>query len=331
MKDGGAGAAAFSCGAHGSCRFIDYVEGTAKKILRFYCRSLSFLYMLTLRMLRTLQAVARSGSFTTAAEKTALTQAAVSQQMRGLEEALGRQIFDRRARQVALTREGREICAKVEHILALIDELPARAGDTMRGSIIIGAVVSVIGALSLAVAHLKTDHPELEVRLTSARSNELARMVQDGDVDLAVVVGSADGSLDESLAWTPLYEEPLMLVTSRAATGDDARSILRERAFLRFDRRVPTGVVIDQVLAELGIEPLEYLELNSIETIVSLVRNDVGVSVLPVLHGGKWKNDPNLRLVPLPGRPFIRTVGMIHRKAHRQTALTRTIADMLRQ
>ncbi|WP_321915480.1 MULTISPECIES: LysR substrate-binding domain-containing protein [unclassified Paraburkholderia] len=287
--------------------------------------------MLTLRMLRTLQAVARSGSFATAAEKTALTQAAVSLQMRGLEEALGRQIFDRRARQVALTREGREICAKVEHILALIDELPASAGDTMRGSIIIGAVVSVIGALSLAVAHLKTGHPELEVRLTSARSNELARMVEDGDVDLAVVVGSADGSLHESLAWSPLYEEPLMLVTSRATPGDDARRILRERSFLRFDRRVPTGVVIDHALTELGIEPLEYLELNSIETIVSLVRNDVGVSVLPVLQGGKWRSDPNLRLVPLPCRPFLRTVGMIHRKAHKQTLLTQTIADMLRR
>ncbi|MEM5420867.1 MULTISPECIES: LysR family transcriptional regulator [Paraburkholderia] len=287
--------------------------------------------MLTLRMLRTLQAVARSGSFATAAEKSALTQAAVSLQMRGLEEALGRQIFDRRARQVALTREGREICAKVDHILALIDELPASAGDTMRGSIIIGAVVSVIGALSLAVAHLKTGHPELEVRLTSARSNELARMVEDGDVDLAVVVGSADGSLHESLAWTPLYEEPLMLVTSCATPGDDARRILRERSFLRFDRRVPTGVVIDRALRELGIEPLEYLELNSIETIVSLVRNDVGVSVLPVLQGGKWQSDPNLRLVPLPGRPLIRTVGMIHRKAHKQTLLTQTIADMLRR
>ncbi|MEX3920618.1 LysR family transcriptional regulator [Paraburkholderia sp. BR10872] len=287
--------------------------------------------MLTLRMLRTLQAVARSGSFATAAEKSALTQAAVSLQMRGLEEALGRQIFDRRARQVALTREGREICAKVDHILALIDELPASAGDTMRGSIIIGAVVSVIGALSLAVAHLKTGHPELEVRLTSARSNELARMVEDGDVDLAVVVGSADGSLHESLAWTPLYEEPLMLVTSCATPGDDARRILRERSFLRFDRRVPTGGVIDRALRELGIEPLEYLELNSIETIVSLVRNDVGVSVLPVLQGGKWQSDPNLRLVPLPGRPLIRTVGMIHRKAHKQTLLTQTIADMLRR
>ncbi|QGZ63011.1 LysR substrate-binding domain-containing protein [Paraburkholderia acidisoli] len=286
--------------------------------------------MLTLRMLRTLQAVARTGSFATAAEKTALTQAAVSVQMRSLEEALGRQIFDRRARQVALTREGREICAKVERILALVDELPASAGDSLRGSIIIGAVVSVIGALSLAVAHLKTGHPELEVRLSSARSNELARMVEDGDLDLAVVVGAPDGALHDSLAWTPLYEEPLMLVTSRATYGDDARRILRERGFLRFDRRVPTGVVIENALSELRIEPLEYLELNSIETIVSLVRNDVGVSVLPVLRGGNWQNDPNLRLVPLPGRAFLRSVGMIHRKAHKRTLLNETIADMLR-
>lgn len=284
-------------------------------------------------MLRTLQAVARTGSFAAAADKTALTQAAVSLQMRGLEEALGRQLFDRRARQVALTREGREICAKVDRILDLIDDLPARAGDTIRGSAIIGAVVSVIGALSLAVADLKTRHPELEVRLTSARSNELAQMVEAGEVDFAVVVGGADGAPHEALAWTPLYEEPLMLVASRAsgATGtDDPRQILRERSFLRFDRRVPTGAVIDRALKALDIAPLEYLELNSIETIVSLVRNDVGVSVLPALHSGNWHNDANLRLIPLPGAPFMRTVGMIHRRTQRRSLLADTLTRMLR-
>ncbi|MFD1561302.1 LysR family transcriptional regulator [Paraburkholderia silviterrae] len=286
--------------------------------------------MFSLRMLRTLQAVARSGSFALAAEKTALTQAAVSLQMRALEEALGRQIFDRRARQVALTREGRDVCAKVERILELIDELPARAEDTIRGSVIVGAVVSVIGALSLAVAHLKTEHPELEVRLTSARSAELAQLVEAGEVDLAVVVGNADGTLHESLSWTPLYEEPLMLVTSRATAGSDARRILRERSFLRFDRRVPTGVVIDEALRTLGIKPQEHLELNSIETIVSLVRNDVGVSVLPVLHNGNWHEDANLRLIPLCNPPFMRTVGMIHRKSNKRTLLFTTLAEMLR-
>ncbi|WP_322093787.1 LysR family transcriptional regulator [Paraburkholderia bannensis] len=287
--------------------------------------------MLSLRMLRTLQAVARSGSFALAAQNTALTQAAVSLQMRGLEEALGRQLFDRRARQVAFTREGQDICAKVERILELIDELPASADDTLRGSVIVGAVVSVIGALCLAVAHLKTGHPELEVRLTSARSAELAEMVQTGEVDVAVVVGNADGTLHESLAWTPLYEEPLVLVTSRSTKGNDARRILRERSFLRFDRRVPTGAVIDEALRTLGMKPQEYLELNSIETIVSLVRNDVGVSVLPELHNGNWRGDPNLKLIALSQPPFLRSVGMIHRKANRRTVLFNTLAQMLRE
>lgn len=285
--------------------------------------------MLTLRMLRTLQSVARTGSFAMAAEKTALTQAAVSLQMRGLEESLGRQLFDRRARQVAFTREGRDVCEKVERILELIDELPVDAHDPMHGPVIIGAVVSVIGALSLAVAGLKTQHPSLEVRLTSARSNELADMVQEGEVDIAVVVASPDAPLPDNLNWTPLYEEPVMLVVSSEVTDTDPRRILGERGFLRFDRRVPTGVVIDEVLQTLGIATQEYLELNSIETIVSLVRNNVGVSVLPVLHSGAWDADPRLRLIALSEPPFMRAVGMIQRKSHRRALLTSTIAGML--
>ena len=67
------------------------------------------------------------------------------------------------------------------------------------------------------------------------------------------------------------------------------------------------------------------------EALDALVRGNVGVSVLPVLRGGRWRSDPNLRLVPLPGRTFIRSVSMVQRKANRQTLLTQTIAEMLRR
>ena len=73
--------------------------------------------MPTIRMLKTFRAVARTGSFAAAADKVALTQAAVSLQMRGLEQALGRQLFDRSARQITLSRQGHEIRPKVEQIL----------------------------------------------------------------------------------------------------------------------------------------------------------------------------------------------------------------------
>ncbi|TDV38903.1 LysR family transcriptional regulator [Paraburkholderia caballeronis] len=283
----------------------------------------------TLRMLKTFQAVARTGSFASAAEKVALTQAAVSLQMRGLEQALGRQLFDRRARQVALTRAGRDIQPKVEQILELLAELGVAPADSMVGPVTIGAVVSVIGALSLVVARLKAAHPQLDVRLVSARSDELAGMVDAGEVDIAAVVARPGATLPDTLRWTMLYTEPLMLVTSREIMDTDPQRILGNHGFLRFDRRVPTGRVVEQALDHAGLDVNEYLELNSIETIVALVRENVGVTVLPVLHGGNWRNDPALRVLPIANPPMLRTVGMIQRTTYDRPGITQAIIDTL--
>lgn len=285
--------------------------------------------MLTIRMLKTFRLVARTGSFAAAADKIALTQAAVSLQMRGFEEALKRDLFDRSGRQITLTQQGREIAPKVELILDLMAELEAKPAKAMQGPVTIGAVVSVIGALSLCVAGLKTAHPLLDVRLLSARSDELTVMVEEGEVDIAAVVARPDDTLPEGLTWTPLYTEPLMLVVNREVTDTDAQRILLAHGFLRFDRRVRTGLVVDQALQTLGLQVKEYLELNSIETIVALVRKNVGVTVLPKLHRGDWEADPSLRLMPIVYPPITRTVGMIQRAAYAQTGITDAIVAML--
>ncbi|HEY3599444.1 MAG TPA: LysR substrate-binding domain-containing protein [Paraburkholderia sp.] len=285
--------------------------------------------MPTLRMLKTFRAVARTGSFAAAAEKVALTQAAVSLQMRGLEQALGRQLFDRSGRQIMLSRHGHEIWPKVEQILDLLDELGAERAGSMVGPVTIGAVVSVIGALSLVVARLKTAHPQLDVRLLSARSEELAAMVEAGDVDIAAVVARADATLPDTLKWTMLYTEPLMLVVSREITDSDPQRILRSHGFLRCDRRVRTGRVVEQALQKAGLTVNEYLELNSIETIVALVRENVGVAVLPLLHRGNWRNDPSLRVLPISNPPVLRTVGMIQHASYDRRGITQAIIDTL--
>jgi DNA-binding transcriptional LysR family regulator len=285
--------------------------------------------MPTMRMLKTFRAVARTGSFAAAAEKVALTQAAVSLQMRGLEQALGRQLFARSGRQIVLTRDGQQIWPKVEQILDLLDELNADPADSMVGPLAIGAVVSVIGALSLVVARLKTAHPQLDVRLLSARSDELAAMVEAGEVDIAAVVARADATLSDTLKWTTLYSEPLVLVVSSEITDSDPQRILRSHGFLRFDRRVRTGRVVDQALRDAGLAVNEYLELNSIETIVALVRENIGVALLPLLHRGNWRNDPSLRVLSISNPPMLRTVGMIQRASYDRPGITQAIIDTL--
>src|SRR5580704_14505221 len=147
--------------------------------------------MPTIRMLKTFRLVAQTGSFVAAAEKAALTQAAVSLQMKGLEDELGRRLFDRSGRQIRLTRDGTEILPKIERMLVLMTELeakPVNTADGMQGLVTIGAVVSVNDALSLAVAEMKSRHPRLDLRMTTARSEELTAMVEAGDVDVAAVV-----------------------------------------------------------------------------------------------------------------------------------------------
>ncbi|MGC7406058.1 LysR substrate-binding domain-containing protein [Pandoraea pneumonica] len=290
--------------------------------------------MLTLRMMKTFRLVAQTGSFAAAAERAALTQAAVSLQMRGLEDAVGQRLFDRRGRQITLTRQGRELFPRVEQILALTADLTASPIDAMQGPVTIGAVVSVIGALSLVVAELKTAHPGLDVRLTSARSDELTDLVEQGEVDIAAVVARADDARADGLVWTPLYTEPMVMVVNREVWDTtpqaDPQSVLDEHAFLRFDRRVRTGMVVEQALRAAKLSVTEYLELNSIETIVALVRKNVGVSVLPLLHRGDWQADPLLSIVSIAAPPLLRTVGMIHREHDSRTRdITAAIVGML--
>lgn len=281
-------------------------------------------------MLKTFRLVAQTGSFAAAAEKAALTQAAVSLQMKGLEEELDRRLFDRSGRQIKLTRQGREILPKIEQMLALMTELEAKPANAMQGPVTIGAVVSVNDALSLGVAQLKKTHPLLDVRLTTARSDELTAMVEDGEIDIAAVVARADNTVSDGLVWTPLYLEPLMLVVNRELTDTDPRRLLRTHAFLRYDRQVRTGQVVERALTMLNLEVNEYLELNSIETIVALIRKNVGVSVLPRLHRRDWQADPLLRLIPIADPPVTRSIGLV-RRAHavERAAIAEAIADVL--
>ncbi|WP_347558476.1 LysR family transcriptional regulator [Robbsia sp. KACC 23696] len=282
-------------------------------------------------MLKTFCAVAQSGSFSAAADRVALTQAAVSQQMRSLEETLALALFDRSARQITLTRQGRELLPKVAHILTEIDGLYARPEDTLTGPVAIGAVVSVIGALSVAVHALKSAHPALDVRLSSLRSDELVQMVERGDLDVAAVVGSPDHALSPTLEWRPLYTEPIVLVAHPDVAEESVEAVLARHPFIRFDRRVRTGALVDLTLQRLGWRVNEYLELNAIETIATLIRRKVGVAVLPLLHNGGWLRDPQLRIMPLPERTPEREVGMVQRTVFTRRSLTDALLAQLQQ
>lgn len=271
--------------------------------------------MSSLRYLRTFLAVAQEGSLAAAAPRVSLTQAAVSLQMRALEAELRRELFDRSGRVLTLNAAGRALLPKAQQLVSLHDELRGGAllADPLTGAYRIGAVVSAMSSLAHAVVALKHKHGQLDVKVISDRSGPLAALVEAGQLDAAILVKSAV-RLPSSLAWRPLYREPLIVLAHPEVRARKAVEVLAAQPFLRFDRSERTGALVTQGLKQLEVAAREFLELNSIEALAELVRQRVGVSLLPRLRRATWEQDPALRVLPLPELSLQREVGLLHRR-----------------
>src|SRR5690606_23734829 len=142
--------------------------------------------MSSIRFLRTFVAVAQLGSFSEAAESVGLTQAAVSLQMRALEEEFGRVLFDRSGRLALLNAAGQALLPEIKALLEHYDRIrqPRQDGQFV-GQVTMGAIVSGMSILAKVVSQLKKEHKGLGIRLVSGKSAELTHKVARGEIDAA--------------------------------------------------------------------------------------------------------------------------------------------------
>jgi DNA-binding transcriptional LysR family regulator len=290
--------------------------------------------MASIRTLQTFLAAARLGSFVAAGQEVGLTAAAVGLQMRALEEELGVVLFDRSARAVVLNPEGRRRVPAVKELVERWQQLQARArGDELSGTVVMGALVSALmGAFADALWTLKRRHPALEVTLFAGQSADFMTRVERGELDAAVVT-QPPLRLPASLAWTPLYREPMVLIVPTRphfALPAAPLQMLEECPFMRFDRRTWTGHLVNEALAQCRATVVEGLELNSVEAIVELVRQGFGISIVPQLANLRWSRDKALRLVPLPRLSVERHVGLLERGSHGRERFTQALKDHFR-
>lgn len=155
--------------------------------------------------LQTFAAVAETGSFTRAAERVGRSQSAVSTQIRQLEETLGRRLFERGARGVRLTGHGERLASRARDILTMMAEAVSHVrGDAVAGPVRIG-IPEEYGAAFLprVLAHFARDHPQAEVTVDCSASDVLAARLDDGALDLAVVIIDAGNPEGETLVVDP--------------------------------------------------------------------------------------------------------------------------------
>ena len=236
---------------------------------------------MNLRFLQTIVAIAEHQSFVAAGEALGLSHSAVSLHVKALEEELGASLVDRSRRPPVLTGRGLALVDHAKRIIVILDEIAGLAGEeTLVGSLSVGVVPSaLVNLLPPALAALRNSHPRLQIQVRSDLSADLAQSVRNGDCDVAVV-SEPDRDID-GLQAHEICREPLFAIAPLSAGEQTVSDLLASHPFIWFSRKTWAGQKIEREILENNLKVRPVMEVDSLEAIASLVRNGIGVSVVP--------------------------------------------------
>ncbi len=177
---------------------------------------------LDLDLLRCFVQVAERGGFTQGAATLGLTQSAVSLKVKRLEELVGKRVFERTSRSVALTRDGETLLAYARRMLALNDEAVRRlVAPPIAGRLRLGVADHFVPRnLAPILARFAADFPDVRLEVEVGRSHELRAAQERGALDL--VLGKRR---DGETTGTPLWTEPMIWVATPGWTAPEGRPL----------------------------------------------------------------------------------------------------------
>jgi DNA-binding transcriptional LysR family regulator len=241
-----------------------------------------------LRHLRSLEAVARHGSFTRAGEDLHLAQSAISQHVRRLEEELGVEVFRRSSRSVDLTAEGRLVLAYAKRVLQEVEglhfELEEMTG-LLRGELRIGGMYPTgLYDLAAVLADFRGEHPGVSIHMLEGTQDELLGLLRADELDCVFTAVDPD-AIGNEFAATLLWEDEFVVAMpvdhplaerSHVTLGELAREDLiayRENSAIR--RR------LERKMAEHGLEPRNAFVTTEMGAVRTLASKGLGVAVMP--------------------------------------------------
>ncbi len=269
---------------------------------------------MTIRLLRTLIAIADVRTFSAAADVVNVTHAAVSQQMQTLEANLGVALFNRDTRTPALTPVAQEVVRKARKLVADYDNLVPSilADDGLTGVVTLGVLrTTLTGLTPLAMAQLTAKFPDLGLHIRPGLTEALLTDIERGILDAAIITKPHLMPVD--IQFRELAKEPMQLIAAVEETEDDPIALLTSRPFIRFNRNAVLGALIDNWLRSKQLRISEMMELDSPEAIASMVNANLGVSIVPDLAVTPRNRMP-VKRVSLGADAPVRSLGLAYHK-----------------
>lgn len=243
--------------------------------------------MLNLSQLQTFVTVASEGSMTAAADKLFLTQPAVSQQMKNMEDDLGVELIVRGSKQIKMTAQGEILYEHAKKILSLAQmaEVSIKSvGAQLKGELRIGTLNSIgLHLMSPVVSRLLKFNPDFKIKVNYAKGEDLIQDYKKGELDVLVlpeVETNYKSTLSDSTAQI-LFKEEIWLVGS----GKDefyptqiSMSELKKIPYVHFSEEYPD---FDQKLAEKVGRLQSVFESANVGTLKRVIEYGLGIGFLP--------------------------------------------------
>jgi DNA-binding transcriptional LysR family regulator len=266
-----------------------------------------------IKSIRTLVAIADHRSFQAAAHVLEMSVSNVSLQIQALEANLGVKLFDRSSRPPRLTEIGKDFVVRSRELLVSWENLSSNVIDNPRyGALKIGAVhTSVAGGVSRALGCLRKRDPGLFLQLHTALTPQLIKQLQNQSIDCAIITEPATQII--GARYTEIAREELGVIAHHNAVGDDFREVLSSNPYLRFNKKATLAQQIDGELQRRNIRVNSTMEITTLDAIESLVKNGLGVSVVPI--GKNVRTLPRgIKCLPFESPRFYRKLGLVVRE-----------------
>jgi DNA-binding transcriptional LysR family regulator len=241
-----------------------------------------------IRQLRAFVAIAELGTFTAGAQRVHVTQAAISMQIRQLENELGARLFIRAPRRVMLTEAGEQLLQRARQILrdhdAAVDEIAELAGAE-RGRLRIGSASAMVttDVLPKLLKAVRRQHAGAEVTVASGTSDALVQQILAGELDLAFVSLPVEA---RGINTERLSQDQLVAIASPRHRLAKQRTIspysLAGENLILGERGGNTRRLIDQFFAQAGVTLQVSMELSRQAAIRRMVEEDMGVGIVPL-------------------------------------------------
>lgn len=264
------------------------------------------------RFLESFVQIVELGSIAEAARALHLTPTAVSLRVKALEEEIHARLIERAGRTVVPTDAGLKVLAQAKLLLAEVDTFLslASSNDLPAGPLVLGAIPSAMDSLLPAMLQRWVNkHKDIKIILEPAASTILYQRVLDKQVDAAILTKPLF-DLPKVCDWQLLRTDTIVLLTPSSVEPGDPFEIIRSHPFIRYDRRVVGGRMVDDYLRTHDLQPDTRLELDGIHHIANFVRNGLGVAILPssATYG---MDEPSIRQHHLPGPTPTRSIGLL--------------------